>query len=177
MQSLDTVLPGKAATAGHMVAPKSCPRGPEPSPLDTAAFSFPKDSETLLFSAAPSLGSDRYAVEIVKPYGAAPIWTQFKHYRKRLDCNSLAVSDGRSLFLRPGEADRILEAADQLIRTKDEPEVVLDGTMIEVQRFSSGRRILDHRSNGFAARKLSALILAIARRQPDGGDLPETPDW
>ena len=174
MQSLDTVLPGKAAPAGHMLAPKSCPRGPEPSPLDTAAFSFPKDSQTLLFSAAPSFRNERYAVVIVKPHGAAPIWAKFKRYRKRLDCNSLAESDGRLLFLRPGEADPLFEAADQLIRTNDEPEVVLDGTMIEVQRFSSGRKILDYRSNGLAARELSALILAIARRQPNGGDLP---DW
>ena len=157
----------------------ACPAQPEPAVLSSAAFKVPSRGETLLFSAAPSGLSIRYALRIVRADGASSASAQLVRLHLRMDCNAHERAGEWSFKLSRTEADAIFNAASVLQRVAQSspPEVVLDGTAVQVQRYADGKRTFDYDWNGGAKERLSATMLEMLKRRVPASDLPRTSNW
>ena len=157
----------------------ACPAQAEPAALSSAAFKIPSRGETLLFSVAPSSLSVRYALRIVRPNGASGSSAQLVRLHRRMDCNVHDRAGEWSFKLTRAETDSIFKAASDLQRVAEGAplEVVLDGTAVEVQRYSDGKRSFNYDSNAGPKEQLSATVLEILKRHVPPSELPRSNDW
>ena len=157
----------------------ACPVQPEPAALSSAAFKVPSRGETLLFSVAPSSLSVRYALRIVRRDGASSASAQLVRLHRRMDCNVHDRAGEWSFKLSRGEADAIFNAAAELQRIAETapPEIVLDGTAVQLERYADGKRSFNYNSNAGPKEQLSATVLEIVKRHVPASELPRTNDW
>ena len=156
----------------------ACPKQPEPAPLTTAAFKVPRSGETLLFSAAPSFRSVRYALRIVRPHGAGPATASLLRLSRRFDCNLHDRAGQWTFSLSQTEADAVFEALPaQKELAEDAQSITTDGTRIELKHYARGKLGLSYASNGPAMTKLSTAVLKALGRHVPATELPRSADW
>lgn len=172
-----SLLIGALLAAAHPLPP-GCPEQPEPAPLASAAFVIPASGDALLFSAAPSAMSVRYALRVVRPAGARTASALLVRLDRRLDCNVHDRAGEWSFTLARAETDALFAAEAGLERAaNDPPEVVLDGTAIEVKRYAAGRPAFTYSSNTSAKERLSAIVLDLLRHHVPSAELPQSDNW
>lgn len=155
-----------------------CPRQPEPDGLTSTAFHVPASGETLLFSATPSFQSVRYALRVIRPAGAQVASATLVRLKRRSDCNVHDRAGQWHFQLSAVETHGLFAAAMKLERHGDNPsEIVTDGTSVELQRFSSGKRAFNYSSNGPPKEQLSRAVLIVLMQHVPRSELPATDDW
>ena len=156
----------------------ACPTQPEPAALTSAAFTVPSSGETLMFSAAPSFRSVRYALRVFRPSGARVGSALLIRLKRRLDCNVDDRTGEWTFTLSPTETDALFAAAADLERHGDDPNsIVLDGTSIQLSRYTAGKLVFNYSSNGLAKERLSKLVLDTMRQHVRADELPRSADW
>lgn len=166
------------STAAH-VPTGACPRQAEPTALTSAAFAVPSRGETLLFSAAPSFQSVRYALRVFrsnKKKGSSAVLIRLK---RRWECNVHDRMGEWTLQLSPEETTALFDAAVALRdnRKIDDEWVVLDGNRVEVRHYNDGKLTSSYDSNGFAKEYLSKTVLGVLRKHVPPTELPVANDW
>ena len=155
-----------------------CPAQPEPAALASAGFSVPASGETLLFSAAPSSQSVRYALRVTRVAEQGAASATLVRLKRRFDCNVHDPAGAWTFTLAPEEAEAVFATAAALEQLGDRPsDIVLDGTTIELQRYSSGSARFSYSSNGRAKEQLARVVLDAVRRQVPANELPRSSDW
>lgn len=171
-------LIGSLAVAAAPSTASTCPTQPEPAALTSASFVVPSSADTLLFSAAPSGHSFRYALKITRLPGKAAAAASLLRLKRRLDCNLHDVHGRWSFTLSPKETASAFSAASALQQRGNDPsDIALDGTTIELQRHSSEGAVFTYRSNGAAKEQVSKAMLDILRRHVPASELPRSADW
>lgn len=167
-----------AALAASPAPVASCPTQPEPAALASAAFEIPASGDTLLFSAAPSSQSVRYALRVTKSAGAQSASASLRRLKRRSDCNVHDLAGEWQFNLSPKEARALFAAASALELTGGDPaDLVLDGTQVELQLHASGTPGFVYASNGLAKEKMSQVVLDTLRRHVPARELPREADW
>lgn len=166
------------ASVAADASPTACPRQAEPSALTSAAFAVPPIGETLLFSAAPSFQSVRYALRVVRYDDTQDGTAVLIRLKRRWDCNVHDRAGLWSIKLSAGETKTLFAAASAVAeRWKGEPSATLDGTSVEVRRFGRGQPTLTYGSNDRSAEHFSNTVLAVLRGHVPEVELPRTSDW
>jgi len=157
---------------------KACPVQPEPAALGSAAFPIPSHGQALLFSAAPSFQSVRYALRVYRRDAAGRGVAVLVRLKRRPDCNvhdragewkfALSLRETRSLFSTAGDLER---------RSNKDAEIVLDGTSVELRHYVGGKLIFSDDSNGLAKEQLSRTVLNLLARHVPAKELPLSGDW
>jgi hypothetical protein len=174
---LVSILMGAALAIGA-AGTVSCPRQPEPTPLTSTAFQVPSSGEALLFSATPSFQSIRYALRVIRPAGTRVASATLIRLKRRWDCNVHDRAGQWHFRLSAVETDRLFAAVKELERHGDNPsEIVMDGTSVELQRFSSGDKAYQYSSNGPPKEQLSRTVLMVLKQHVPRTELPATDDW
>lgn len=156
----------------------ACPVQPEPAALTSAAFTIPSRGETLLFSAAPSFQSVRYALRVVRPSASRRAFANLLRLKRRFDCNVHDRVGEWKFELSPDEGDSLFSASAALEdRNNKQPEVVLDGTSVELRHYVDGKLAFVYGSNEPAKEQLSETVLNVLARHVPRKELPASDDW
>ena len=178
MDSIDYLLKQVApGSPPPSTDPAACPQQPEPPTLSSAGFDVPVEGDTLLFSAAPSNQSIRFAVRVIRRPGSSKAWATLVRLKRRFDCNVLDQMGTWDFELSAKEADALFGAVASLERTPPETDVTIDGTQVEFQHHTAGKKVFGYSSNGAAKERLSAAMLEVVRHHVPAPELPASPDW
>jgi hypothetical protein len=173
---LATLIAG--ALAASQTSVEACPIQPEPAVLASASFDVPTTGEALMFSAAPSFQRSRYAVIITTTDGAPAASVTLVRLELMFHCNIHERTGEWTFEVSSEEAARAFKAVADLDDLDEvPPEIVMDGTTIELQRYSAGVPDFAYSSNGKAIEQVSRVIVEMLKQHVPSDVLPSSVDW
>jgi len=79
--------------------------------------------------------------------------------------------------LSPEETDTLFSTAAALEDLKNDADIMLDGTSVELKHFTAGKLTFSYGSNGRAKEQLSRAVLNVLGHHVPAKELPRSDDW
>jgi len=145
--------------------------------LAAARLRVPQSGEALLFSTAIWGHKYRFAMRATRATGARTCRVTLVRLYRRLD-GSIQRKDDWSFGLNPVETDTLFNAVVELQGSHaDERVVVLDGTTVELRRYSAGKLAYEYSANGPAGMDFASVLLDLVRHHVPQRELPRNSSW